>query len=348
MATTRELYRGVSTVAESNPHTLGSDTQKVSIVVPVFNVCDYLPKCVDSLLGQSYKNIEVVLVDDGSFDGSELLCDGYVAADKRVKVIHKENGGLSSARNAGIREVTSEWITFVDSDDYVEQDYVEVLLSLARSHDADISVTSFKFVTPRKTVDHGTGEVAVMPSEIAIRRMLLNDGFDMGAWAKLYKATYFDKYEFPEGRLFEDSLATYQVMSEASTVVFKSVGLYHYINRADSIVNGHFSPRKFDLIEMTKQAEAFISERYPNLNGEAHRRVVWAYFSTLNQVANSGTRNQIQRYAPALVEYLLSQKTFIMGNSFVPKRDKIAYLMLRVFGLKGYRRAWNLYERTTR
>jgi glycosyltransferase involved in cell wall biosynthesis len=322
--------------------------EKVSIVVPVFNVYDYLPKCVDSLLGQSYKNIEVILVDDGSFDGSESLCDGY-AADRRVKVIHKENGGQSSARNLGIQSVTSEWVTFVDSDDYVERDYVEVLLSLVKSCDADISVTSFKFITPRKTVDHGTGEVAVMSGETAIRRMLLDDGFDMGPWAKLYRTAYFDKYTFPEGKLFEDSLATYQVMSEASKVVFKSVGSYRYVNRPNSTVRGRFNTHKLDLIEMTKQAETFISGKYPNLSGEAHRRVVWAYFSTLNQVLNSGAREQVvQRYAPSMVKYLLSQKAFIMRNSFVPKRDKIAYLMLRIFGLKGYQRAWNLYERATK
>lgn len=325
--------------------TLAISHDQVSVVVPVFNVFEYLPKCVDSLLKQTYKNIEIILVDDGSFDGSETLCDEYVLTDQRVRAIHKSNGGLSSARNAGIHRANAEWITFVDADDYVEETYIETLLALVKEYAADIAVTSFKFVTEKRVIDHGTKECAVMSGAVAVRRMLLDDGFDMGAWAKLYRTKFFNRYKFPEGKSFEDSFTTYQVMSEASNVAFKSESLYNYINRSGSIVQGRFNLHKLDLIEMTKKAEVFISDKYPHLSDVAHRRVVWAYFSTLNQVLNSGTRDQIQRYAPGMSKYLLSQKAFILKNSFVPKRDKVAYLMLRCFGIKGYWRAWNLYER---
>jgi glycosyltransferase involved in cell wall biosynthesis len=323
-------------------------SDQVGIVVPVFNAFEYLPMCVDSLLEQSYKNIEIILVDDGSFDGSETLCDKYAVADSRVKVFHKENGGQSSARNLGLRNVTSQWVTFVDADDYVEGNYVEELLSLVGSYGADISIGSFTFVTPRKSTNRSTGELEIMTGERAIKRMLLDDGFDMGPWAKLYRTKYFKKYSFPEGKFFEDSLLTYQILSEATRVVFRSTSIYRYMCRPASTVRGDFNEHKLDLIEMTKKAEAFISAKYPNLAAVAHRRVIWAYFSTLNQVLKSGTRDQIQYYAPDMAEYLLSQKNFILGNSFTPKRDQIAYLMLRYFGIKGYWRAWNLYERITK
>jgi glycosyltransferase involved in cell wall biosynthesis len=324
------------------------NTEQVSIVVPVFNVREYLPKCIESLINQSYTKLEIILVDDGSFDGSELLCDSYAESDQRITVIHKKNGGQSSARNLGIQNATSEWITFVDADDYINEEYIRVLFSLVANNPVDISVVSFSFITSRKTVDHSTGEFSVMSGETAVKRMLLNDGFDMGPWAKLYRTQYFKKHLFPENKLFEDSLTTYQIMSEASKVAFKSVSLYNYVSRAGSTVNGRFNTQKLDLIEMTIQAQSFISGRFPNLEKEAHRRVIWAYFSTLNQVLNSGTDDQIQKYAPDIVSYLLSQGDFITKYPFVPKRDKIAYLTLYFFGLRGYKHAWKLYERMTR
>lgn len=318
---------------------------KVSIVIPVFNTEKYLKKCINSILSQTYNNIEIILVDDGSTDSSSEICDRFREKDSRIVVIHKKNGGQSEARNIGIDIATGEYITFIDSDDYVTKDYIHFLLSLILENDAEISIASFYYVVSNKEINNETKEFAVMSPEIAIKRMLLDDGFDMGPWAKMYKTEFFRKIKFPEGKFFEDSLTTYQIFAESNKIVFESKAVYYYINHEDSTVNQSFSPKKLDLIEMNKEMEKFIAKKYPNLTLEAHRRVVWAYFSTLNQVLKSEDLNIKNRYISELKGRILNEKKFILSNSFVPKRDKIGYLLLRLFGVKGYQISWSLYLR---
>lgn len=320
----------------------------ISIVIPVYNVQDYIKKCLDTILSQTFSDLEIILVDDGSTDLSGRICDYYSENDKRIKVIHTANGGQSEARNVGIKNATSEWITFIDSDDYVSSDYIEYLYNLIQVHNADISIASFTYITPKKIIKHGNGEVALMDAKTAIRRMLLNEGFDMGVWGKMYRTEYFNKYKFVSGKLFEDSLITYQIFSEASTIVFGAKDIYFYVNRKNSTVNGTFNIKKFDLIEMNEEASKFIKHKFPDLSSEAHRRMIWAYFSTLNQVLSSTNEHDIDLYAPQLVAYLLKQDKFIKRNTFIPKRDKIAFFILKNFGLKTYRNVWNLYLKMTR
>lgn len=320
----------------------------ISIVVPIYNVQKHLNMCLKSIINQSYKDIEIILVNDGSTDKSIEICEKYLSIDSRIKLIHKKNGGQSEARNLGIKEATGEWITFIDADDYVTNDYVEYLFTLIKDYSADISIGSFTYVTKTKKSDRSTGEVTVMDTETAIKRMLLNDGYDMGVWAKMYRTEYFKKNNFPVGKFFEDSLTTYEVMAESKRVVLGSKSIYYYVNRSDSTVNSSFNMRKFDLIEMSLKNEEFIIARFPKISLEAHRRVIWAYFSTLNQLLMSNDEGIIARYAPDLVKYLLSQRNFILKNSFVPLRDKIGYYFLKLFGTRGYKNAWSIYLKITR
>lgn len=320
----------------------------ISIVIPVYNVQNYLEKTINSILNQSYSDIEIILVDDGSTDESGNICDNFLLIDNRIKVLHKKNGGQSEARNFGIEEADGEWITFIDADDYVTHDYVEYLFNLIKEYSADISIGSFTYVTKNKNTDHSTGEVTVMDTETAIKRMLLNDGYDMGVWAKMYRTEYFKKNKFPVGKLFEDSLTTYEVIAESKKVVLGSKSIYYYVNRSDSTVNSSFNMKKFDLIEMNLKNEAFIKTIFPNLSLEAHRRVIWAYFSTLNQLLMSNDKKIIEKYGSELVNYLLSQRNFILKNSFVPIRDKMGYCFLRIFGMRGYKKAWETYLKITR
>lgn len=313
----------------------------VSVIVPVYNVEKYLNKCLDSLLVQSYADIEILLIDDGSTDNSGEICDIYANRNDNIKVIHKENGGLSDARNKGLDMATGQWITFVDSDDYVTPDYVETLLSLVLKNNADISIATYTYVS-EKSRSRATGEVDVMNSKIAIKRMLMDDGFDMGAWSKMYRAEYFKKIRFPKGKLFEDSLVTYQLIAESSKVAFESKSIYFYINRSDSIINSQFTNRKFDLLEMTDKAMNFIIKKYPELELYTQRRVLWSRFSTLNQILTSSNRKEYRQYAYDLKKEILSKRVLINSN-ILPKRDKIAYWVLKGCGLGGYRVCWNIY-----
>lgn len=316
---------------------------RVSVVVPVYNVQGFLVKCLDSIINQTYNDLEIILVNDGSTDNSGRICDEYASKDSRVKVIHQKNGGLSAARNAGIQNASSEWITFIDSDDYVSEDYVEYLINLASVNNSDVAIATYTYVTNSKRIDKGTGEVAIMDSEVAIRRMLLDQGFDMGAWAKLYRTTFFDNNLYPVNKLYEDSYTTYRVVYKAKKVAFGSKSIYFYINRDDSIVNSSFNERKFELIEMNKLNEQFIRENIPNLSGEAKRRVIWSYFSTLNQVLSTKDSKIIAKYSPDLVNDILKEGKFIMKSKYIPKRDKAAYLVLNYLGVSSYSKIWDLY-----
>ena len=315
----------------------------ISIIVPVYNVEDYLKKCLSSIINQTYKNIEIILIDDGSTDKSGMICDEYALIDNRIFVIHKENGGVSDARNVGIKEATGEWITFIDSDDFVDDNYIEYLLSLVTENEADISIATYTYLTAKKQITHANGELAIMSDEEAIRRMLLNDGFDMGPWAKLYRSEYFFDILFPVGKLFEDSITTYKVVSKAKKVVFSSKSIYYYVNRSTSTVNSSFNIKKFDLIEMNKLNEDFINKKYPNLTNEAKRRVIWSYFSTLNQVMASKDKEIIDKYTPKLKADIIDNGKFILFKSIIPKRDKIGYLILRLLGVKMYSKLWKIY-----
>lgn len=315
----------------------------VSIVVPVYNVENYIEKCVDSIIQQSFKNIEIILVDDGSTDRSGDICERLKRKDSRIVVLHKKNGGLSDARNMGIDYAKGEWITFVDSDDYVSDNYVQYLMELNQKYGTDISIASYTYISNNKSIDHSNGEEVKMEPQEAIRRMLLDDGFDMGAWSKMYRTKFFKQIHFPVGKLFEDSFTTYQIFAEANSISFGSKSIYYYVNRFNSTVNGSFNEKKFDLIEMNKKTELFIKNKFPEIAPEAHRRVIWAYFSTLNQVIMSHNLKVVEKYAGTLVEYILGEKNFILKEKFVPKRDKLGYLALKAFGLKGYTKVWNTY-----
>lgn len=315
----------------------------ISIVVPVYNVEKYVKKCIDSILKQTYSDYELILVNDGSLDSSGEICSYYANSDCRIKVIHKKNGGLSDARNTGIQQAKGDWITFIDSDDYVSEDYLETLYNLIVYNNADISIASFTVVSKFKNADFSDGSKSIMNSEETIRRMLLGEGFDMGAWGKMYRTSFFKNNLYPVGKLFEDSKTTYQIISQANKIAFYSKSIYYYMNRKESIVNSKFSENKLDLIEMNLLSREFILKKYPRLTNETNRRVLWAYFSTLNQVIQSNDSKIIEKYSPSLVEYILSQEVLVKSYKEIPRRDKFAFYILKYMGLKWYQIIWYGY-----
>lgn len=320
---------------------------KVSIIVPVYNVRNYIEKCIDSLISQTYSNLEIILVDDGSTDGSEKVCDVFEKKDCRVKVIHKKNGGQSEARNMGLDIASGDYITFVDSDDYVTNNYIEFLLDLLVSNDADISIGSYTYVTSQIVKSRATKEFKILEPHETTRRMLLDDGFDMGVWAKMFKAILFEDIRFPSGKYFEDSLITYQLVAKSKRNIFNSESIYFYVNRNDSTVNEEFSIKKLDLIEMTNEAENFILGMYPDLEVFVQRRVLWAKFSTLNQIITSSNKKEYSELSNNLRQNIL-KKSSLMKEKVIPKRDKIAFLILKYFGLSIYGKCWTLYLKITR
>lgn len=244
----------------------------ISVIVPIYNVEPYLHKCVDSILNQTYKNIEIILVDDGSTDSCGEICDSIANKDKRIIVIHKENGGLSDARNAGIEILKGKYVTFIDSDDWVEPTYVEQLYKLIAENDADLAVCDFYCIDSENHIYNSPstdGEVFVWNREEAVSMLLSGNKMSTSAWAKLYKSKYFVEKEirYPKGKLYEDIPVTYKILLEADKIVFGNYALYNYFIRQQSISNTGFTPRRMHAIENLESVLPQVLQQFPQLEG---------------------------------------------------------------------------------
>ena len=221
----------------------------ISVIVPIFNVKDYLRKCIDSILAQSYKKIEIILVDDGSTDESGEIADAYARKNKKIKIIHKQNGGLSSARNAGIEAASGEWIAFVDSDDYIDECFLERLYNLAQKNNADIATCSFKAFTNDGSILKKSPEWPneVLDSEAAIRSVF-KDKLPAYVCLSLFRSSLFlsSGMRFPEGKEFEDIAIRIKLLKNAKTVTFTNEKLYYYLMRGDAITGKKFSKKRYD------------------------------------------------------------------------------------------------------
>lgn len=221
---------------------MASHNSKISIIVPVYNVEHELSRCVDSILNQSYTNIEVILVDDGSTDRCPSICDAFVMKDRRVRVIHKPNGGLSSARNAGLREASGEWILYVDSDDYILNDSCERLIAVGAKYDCDIvSADAIReFNGGREYMVHGSlADGKCYPSRDFIIKTVKPCEWYAPAWLNLYKRSFLieNNLFFVEGLLHEDMEMQPRVFLAAKTVAYCAYPFYRYVDRASSIMN---------------------------------------------------------------------------------------------------------------
>lgn len=214
---------------------------KVSVIVPVYKVEKYLNKCVDSIISQTYKNLEIILVDDGSPDNCPRICDEYAQKDDRIKVIHKQNGGLSDARNAGIDVASGEYIAFVDSDDYINKLMIETLYKDMIVNNVDISVVGYKYVAEGEKISSdeeiSTSNVRIVDKTFALTCLFGDNQIGNYAWNKLYARELFNDIRYPKGKKMEDLGTTYLLFQKASKISLNDAKLYNYLQRGDSIVH---------------------------------------------------------------------------------------------------------------
>lgn len=214
----------------------GVESPKISVIVPVYKVELYLRKCLDSIVNQTYRNLEIILVDDGSPDNCPAMCDEYAARDERIQVIHKENGGVSSARNAGLVAATGNWLGWVDSDDWIEPDMFEALLRGAQRYDADIAVCGRVEIYPNQKVPRGWEADTILDREAAMGLLLKNDLMQNYLCDKLWKRELFQGLAFPEGKTFEDVAMVYRVFERAEKVACIAKCGYNYRQHGGSII----------------------------------------------------------------------------------------------------------------
>ena len=239
-------------------------SDKVSIIVPVYNVEKYLDECVKSILAQTYSNIEIVLVDDGSKDTSGSMCDEYKKQDNRIVVVHKENGGLSSARNAGMENASGDYYIFVDSDDTISPDMVEEMVKKAKEHDAKI-VSSLISEEQDKLGKGNTGKVTVLNTHDALKSIFSDGLVVTSSSGKMYASDLWEDIRFPTDMIFEDFATIYKVIRKAPKVVSFEDWQYFYRPNPAGITGTPFYHRKMQFFDVAAKVSEGISDTHPDL-----------------------------------------------------------------------------------
>ncbi len=209
----------------------------ISVIVPIYNVEQYVEKCVESIMNQTYKDLEIILIDDGSTDGSGNICDEYAIKDSRIRVVHKENGGLSDARNAGIELAKGEFLSFVDGDDYIHPQMLEILYRNLMEQGCDISMCKFCHITEDEIIDTVLISDLVRKEECSLKALVTNSSEIASACNKLYKRTLFDDIRYPKGKLHEDEYVIHELLGKSEGIVISDAQLYFYVKREGSIMN---------------------------------------------------------------------------------------------------------------
>lgn len=242
------------------------EMEVISIIIPIYNVEDYLPHCLDSIVAQTYPKLEVILVNDGSPDHCEEICQQYIERYPHFKYYYKENGGLSDARNYGIERATGKYIGFVDSDDYILPDMYQILYKDLVGKDADIATVGYEMVCA-----HGTKKqdqeysLEVFSQEEAIKHLFSNKKIENYVWNKLFKASLFENIRFPDGKIMEDLGTTYKLFLRANRITYNSSKQYMYFQRAESILHnikkGYFE----DKLTLSQERYLFLTSQYPDM-----------------------------------------------------------------------------------
>lgn len=308
---------------------------RLSIIVPVYKVEQYLNRCIDSILLQTYRDFELILVDDGSPDNSGKMCDDIAKTDKRIKVIHKENGGLSSARNTGLDIASGDYVGFIDSDDWVTKDMFEHLISLADSYNCEIASASYVFSNGETTFKQPNIEVKVFNKKEALRYYML-EGMssrisDYPVCIKIYKKILFDNIRFPEGQLYEDVATNFILIQKSSIYVKSNKICYYYFQDGGSITRSGFKNKDMDILKVGEQLVTLAEkENDEELLKLAKMKSARSYFSILAKIAAYGIAEEIDN-EEELINNLTSElrKNYIaLMKSTMPMNRKLIMNLL--------------------
>lgn len=238
---------------------------KISVIVPVYNVEKYIKQCLESILNQTYKNLEIIIVDDGTKDSSGKICDEISKSDSRIKIIHQKNQGLSGARNTGLKNTTGEYITFVDSDDYIGNKMFEKMLSTLKTNNANIVECGTIYCDEEgKYIKENTkNKIEIYEKDIQIKELIFSGNITTMSCGKLYKKDLFKNFEFPIGKYHEDTFTTYKLLHNSQKIIILNQGFYYYRQVYGSIMNSNFNIKHLDSIEAVLERSKFIEKYYP-------------------------------------------------------------------------------------
>lgn len=258
----------------------------VSIIVPVYNVEKYLKQCIDSIINQTYINTEIILIDDGSTDNSGKICDDYAKKDNRIKVIHKKNEGISATRNRGIDEAYGEYISFVDSDDYIDKDMISILCEDIENNNADIAVCDYYVQEDTKQIkkikkDDIHNVKTLLPSE-ALKKCFQKE-FEFYLWNKMFKKTLFNGIKFPNGKNSEERYTLPKLIDNSKKIIFDSEKLYYYRIRKDSIIHSN-DKINCDALDADNYLVQYIEKNHKEIENEAKKSLINTNLAIYNKI----------------------------------------------------------------
>lgn len=311
-------------------------TDLISVIVAVYNIKDYVRKGVDSVRAQTYRNLEILLIDDGSTDASGALCDQIASEDGRVRVLHKKNGGLSDARNAGLAAAEGSYICFVDGDDWIDPDMYEKMLGAMREQGADVGICRYRQVHREYTVDGSRDRVIVFEGQEVLRHYVQETkeyAIQNAAWNKLYKKEILTGLQFPVGKWYEDILFTTRALSRTECCIYLDTACYNYIiDREGSIMNAQIGPRIFtDLIPAYYEKTAFLeAQGWPDLaathNYHFFRRLLLFY----HQIEESDLADK-EKYLARLTQIIQENREHYAAAFGGPTADPRDYRKMQLF-----------------
>lgn len=318
----------------------------ISVIVPIYNVENYLRRCVNSIINQIYKNLEIILVDDGSTDNSGKICDEYAKTDNRIIVVHKKNGGVSDARNKGVEIVKGKYITFVDPDDYISEDYIEYLYNILVRNNANMSICNVKkiFKNIKYELQQESFMKVLKPEEV-FENILLNKGIEVAVYGKLYDIKLFDKIKFPFGKTYEDTAVIYKLIDKCDEIAYGNKECYYYIARVGSISKQkRYNKNEESYIEFTNEMLKYINNKYPKLQKQLKRFYVYSNFRILRMLVFTKPRQKDleNKIVKNIKQY---QKEVILYKD-TSLRDKFAIITLNI-GKPIFKITWYLYIKIT-
>lgn len=313
----------------------------ITVVVPIYNVEEYLEKCIDSILTQTYQYIELILVDDGSTDSCGIICDNYEKKDNRIKVIHKKNGGLSDARNVGISIANGKYITFVDSDDFITNSAIETLYKNIIKYKKDISIGQMMSFYDKNNIkcEKKEEKIKAYKRNESMEELLYNTTYTSSTAGKLFSTKLFDKIKFPYGKKYEDLATVYKLVFQSNGVVVTNQIVYNYFrNRVDSIMNENFSDTRMDALYFTEDILNFVKKEIPNIEIAAITRLIIESRDILIEIPND---KRYKEYEKNIYEYIKKYRLKVLLNKKLPTKQRISLFPI-LFGKRVIRIAWNV------
>jgi Glycosyltransferases involved in cell wall biogenesis len=303
---------------------------KISVIVPVYRVEPYLRKCIDSICNQTFRNLEIILINDGSPDSCGDICEEYAKKDERIIVIHKENGGLSDARNAGIPYATGDYIIFIDSDDYMELDMLAYLYSNIQKFHADVSTCrAFDVYDSQIQAPEFAEEIVACNAEEFYAYILRGTKVCGEIWNKLFKKETIEGLSFPKGKLYEDIFFTADFVQNIKVACVGTSPKYYYIHRADSITGKPYRRQIIDIIDGYEKTYQVVCKLFPKLREEADCLRIWSRFIVLDKMLVEENYKSIPEYKE-IVTFLKVHTKAILHNQYFNKKRKVASMLLSI------------------